>query len=644
MNVIIPPKRRDGATSFMKLVAYISVRDGKPSAHDVVPDEPQSAPSQSNQAVFDRLVDYIDRTGTEDAHLQVTEEFDDGRQRLLCGDVPCETNCFSWETAAAEMNMVASQNRRCLDPVYHFILSWREHEVPTAAQVFESAQHCINELGLEGHQYVTAIHQDTDNLHCHVAVNRVNPNTFKAANMWNDAETLQKCCRVLERRYGFEQDNGSWEWSARDTLVPAPFRFKPAPQGAAKTQIYSDKESLFHYAVRTVRDEADQAMAKGEANWEKLHLVLHTNGLGLREQGGGLVVFDTLRPDAQAVKASSIHPSLTKARLEPIYGAFESSPSFDGAEPLQARYGVFETYQPTLHLRDKDARQERREERAEARAALKARYQVYRKGWLKPDLNIPARQQQIALRYQAMKSNVRTSFGDPLLRKLMYRVAEFERMKAMAELRIQVRKERQELADKGLSRPLSYRLWVEQEALRGDDAAVSQLRGWAYREKRQGRIAGTQADRVIVFGQADDSALLDSAGHAAQLRRDGTIEYLRYGRVAVVDRGDQVEIKSGFDDVDEIANYNIAADIVSTKSGEVVEVVGDSQFVDHVLEAGTRLNYHTGEILFAVTEPEQQARYTYLQSFDEQPNLYEQEVSDPDEFDHNSPGVERPKI
>ncbi|WP_323570712.1 TraI/MobA(P) family conjugative relaxase [Pseudomonas sp. 10S5] len=611
----MPPKRRDGATSFMKLVSYISERDRKPASDGVVFDDPKAPASQSSQAVFDRLVDYIDRSGDEEGGVRVTDEFEDGRQRVLVGEVACETNCFSWETAAAEMNMVAAQNRRCTDAVYHFILSWREHEVPTDAKIFESAQHCLNALGLEGHQYVTAIHQDTDNTHCHVAVNRVSPLTYKAANMWNDAEKLQKCCRVLERRYGFEQDNGSWEWSAQNTLVPAPFRFQPAPQGAAKAQTFSDKESLFHYAERTVRSELDQALDKETTNWASLHRLLHKNGLGIREQGQGLVVYDFIRPQAPPVKASSVHPSLTKSRLAPLYGEYQAPPLFETSDPFEARYGIFETYKPTLQLRDKAVRDERREERAEAREALKARYQVNRNAWVKPDLNVPARQRQIAMRYQAMKASVKRSYNDPLLRKLMYRVAEFDRMKAMAELRIQIRKERQDLSDKGIYRPLTYRVWVEQEALSGDLAAVSQLRGWAYREKRKESIADKIKDRIILCAAADDSPLFDSSSHASQLRRDGTIEYLRYGRVGVVDHGDQIEIKPGFEDHDEVANYKMAAGIVSTKSGERVEVLGDAQFVDQVLVAGYRFNHEYSVSHFPVTNSEQQARYAYFETY-----------------------------
>lgn len=634
MNVIIPEKRRDKGTSFLKLVSYISDRDDRPKADELVSDTPRVSASQAKQAVFDRLVDYIDRTGTEAAAVRVTEEFADGRQRVAVGGVSCETNCFSWETAAAEMNMVAAQNVRCLDPVYHFILSWREVESPTDAQIFECAQHCLKALDMEGHQYVTAIHQDTDNTHCHVAVNRVNPVNYKAANLWNDADTLQKCCRVLEQRYGFEQDNGSWVWGVNNQLVRAPFRYHSAPQGTVPRQVHSNQESLYHYAVRTVRDQINSTIAKGEANWEYLHLLLHAKGLGLREQGEGLVVYDFMRPDSVGVKASSVHPALTKQRLEPHYGAYQGPPQFESDDPEEPFYGIYDTYQPHYELRDKGARTERREARAAARDELKARYQAYRDGWEKPDLNVPARQQHIALHYQAMKAHVRRSFNDPLLRKLMYRVAEFERMKAMAELRIALRQERQTLADQGLLRPLPYRVWVEQQALKRDQAAVSQLRGFVYREKRKQSLEVKHTDGVIRCGVADDSAIYRPRTHTSQLRRDGSIEYLRYGVVGVVDRGDQVVLKSGFDRADDIANYDLAVAVSSTKSGEQVKAVGNDLFVDRVMYFGCRFNYrYQGHHYFPVTDEAQQERYRHMEVNEVRPGLGYDQVQQSPRYD-----------
>ena len=410
MNVIIPPKRGDKGSSFNRLVSYISDRADKPKDDDEVTSTARTTASRSKKAMFDRLVDYVDRNEGDDRAVVVTEEFPDGRQRVISGGVSCETNCFSWETAAAEMNMVAAQNRKCIDPVYHFILSWRENELPTDAQIFECAAHCIRQVGMEGHQYVTAIHQDTDNTHCHVAVNRVNPVTYKAANLWNDADTLQKSCRVLERKYGFIQDNGSWEWGHNDQLTRAPFRFTSAPRDAVPLQVYSNTESLYHYAVEQVRDEISHLLETNALTWEKAHHTLHDRGLGLREQGDGLVIYDYLRPESSpVVKASSVHATLTKGRLEKYIGKYQPRPSFatDDFDDSQSFLLMQSNYQPQFELRDKGARFERRQARAEARLDLKMRYQRYRETWEKPELNVTRRQREIADHFRAMKATVR---------------------------------------------------------------------------------------------------------------------------------------------------------------------------------------------------------------------------------------------
>jgi hypothetical protein len=616
VNVIIPKKRRDGGTSFTKLVSYISDRADKPEDDAPLSDTPAKPASQSKQAVFDRLVDYIDRGGSADQFVTIMETFEDGRQRALCGAVHCETSCFSWETAAAEMNMVAAQNRRCVDPVYHFILSWREGEAPTREQVFESARHCIDVLGMDGHQYVTAIHQDTDNLHCHVAVNRVNPITYRAANLWNDADKLQKACRVLERKYGFEADNGSWEWGAEDELVRSKSRPRAVPQSAVKMEAYSDQESLYHYTARTVRAPLDSMLSVDTSNtlsWDSIHLTLHARGLGLREQGNGLVVYDYLRPEATPVKASSVHPLLSKTNLEQQIGSFKAPPVFTPVDPLQPRYGIFQTYTPAFRLRDLGARDERRAERAAEREALKLRYEFYRDSWIKPDLQADIRRQHIGQACRQSKAKIRNAVRDPLLRKLMYRAAEFERLKAMAELRIQLRTEREQLASHGLYRPLPYRTWVEQQALTGDAAAVSQLRGFSYRERRRERAAERALDRVILCSRGDDLPAYDMSSHATQILRNGSIQYLRAGRPGVIDTGTRIEVLKGFEQHDDQANHAVAAELTSLKRGGAVTILGDAQFTHQALYTAVQCSRAQEDFRYQLADTELRKRYEEMQ-------------------------------
>lgn len=612
MNVIIPPKRRDKKTSFKKLVEYVSTRQEKKVSDVVTPD---SAAEHSPDAEyvttpgFGQLVNYVGRKSAESV-TQVHSISPEGIQRVSSGEVLCETNCWSLGSAAAEMNMTAMQNRHCKDAVYHFILSWQSDENPSPDAIFQSARYCLESMGMKDHQYVAAIHEDTDNIHCHVSANRVHPETFRAQNMWNDADTLQKCCRILERDLGFKVDNGSWHMDESGDLHRTPRDMPAAPRGAARREIFSDRESLYGYAAREVRDVITKAQKDDRIDWLWLHTMLHTRGLGLREQGGGLAVYDLLQPDGISVKASDIHPAISMPAMQAKCGDFSPAPpAFNPERPQDGITGIFSHYNPQLHVRDQDLRQERREARAVAREILRARYDAYREGWEKPDLRARERFRQVHSHCVAMKAHVRKTVRDPLLRKLMYRMAEFEKMKAMATLRLQLREERQVLAETGVFRPLSWKQWVEREAVNGDVAALSQMRGWAYREKRKERARvreDKRPDAIVRFGKANDAPVLRNPTHDIHLHRDGFVEYQRNGKTEVADYGDRIEVYPRSEADQE--TWWLAAALTARRTGDIAVVTGNEKGVLRLLDSGAVMNSYNPEHRFTVSDRNQDKR------------------------------------
>lgn len=141
----IPPKRRDGKSSFLKLVSYVVIRDEDKPDMPLEPEHPDWRRPKSTDELFNRLVDYVSRSGDEGA-MHTLNIDDDGRQRVLFDGVLCETNNFSLATAAVEMNAVASQNTRCKDPVFHYILSWPTSDNPNQDEVFDSVRHTLKSL------------------------------------------------------------------------------------------------------------------------------------------------------------------------------------------------------------------------------------------------------------------------------------------------------------------------------------------------------------------------------------------------------------------------------------------------------------------------------------------------------------------
>ncbi|EBS0228713.1 hypothetical protein DTU91_23565, partial [Salmonella enterica subsp. enterica serovar Schwarzengrund] len=286
---------------------------------------------------------------------------------------------------------------------------------------------------------------------------------------------------------------------------------------------------------------------QGEFTWQRCHELFAQQGLMLQKQHHGLVVVDAFNHEQTPVKASSIHPDLTLARAEPQAGPFVSAPAdlFDRVKPesrynpelaVSDKYGISSKRDPML-------RRQRREARAEARADLRARYLAWRTQWCKPDLRYGERCRDIHQACRLRKSHIRAQYDDPVLRKLHYHIAEVQRMQALIRLKEEVRDERQKLIADGKWYPPSYRQWVETQAAQGDRAAVSQLRGWDYRDRRKDKSRTTTADRCVILCEPGGTPVYENRGDLeARLQKNGSVRFRdrRTDQFVCTDYGDRV--------------------------------------------------------------------------------------------------------
>ena len=203
-------------------------------------------------------------------------------------------------TASIQMNAVSSQNTRCVDPTFHFILSWPEHEHPVPAVIFDAAEHAIKTLKLGEHQYVLAVHIDTDNIHCHIAVNRIHPKTFKSRNIEWAKKTLHLAARQSEIKHGWTHDNGIYIVEtnpAGDKSIVLNSNLASAvntKQGHAQSHLaqkstlpaWHDPESLSAWIKTDVSRALKQALPK-LYDWNALHGWLARYNITLIDSGGG---------------------------------------------------------------------------------------------------------------------------------------------------------------------------------------------------------------------------------------------------------------------------------------------------------------------------------------------------------------------
>ena len=94
--------------------------------------------------------------------------------------------------------------RKLKKPVYAYSLAWHPTEAPTKAEQIDAAKQTLAVLGLSDRQALIVAHTDREHPHVHVIVNRVCPETGRAAVTSQDrlklsrwAEATTASCRPL---------------------------------------------------------------------------------------------------------------------------------------------------------------------------------------------------------------------------------------------------------------------------------------------------------------------------------------------------------------------------------------------------------------------------------------------------------------
>jgi hypothetical protein len=214
-------------------------------------------------------------------------------------------NCLSDDPliAAKEMEVCQARNTRAKDDkTYHLLLSFPDGERPDAERLREIADAAAKALGYGEHQRIAVVHDDTDNLHMHLIINKIHPKRHTIHTPRYDFKILGELCANLEKTLALKPTNHE----------PAKSRAESKAQDMEK---HSGIESFLHYA----REKATKALSEAKT-WEEAHRMLAAAGITAQARSNGLVLVD--QGSGTAIKASSLGREFSKAKLEKRLGTF----------------------------------------------------------------------------------------------------------------------------------------------------------------------------------------------------------------------------------------------------------------------------------------------------------------------------------
>ncbi|MCP5239111.1 MAG: relaxase/mobilization nuclease domain-containing protein [Zoogloeaceae bacterium] len=447
------------------------------------------------------------------------------------------TNCSAATLPAAIEEVLATQHintRAKSDKTYHLIVSFRVGEQPSADTLKAIEERISAGLGYGEHQRISAVHHDTDNLHVHIAINKIHPTRHTIHEPYYPHRALAELCYVLERDYNLERDNH----------IP---NQRGAAARAADMERHAGVESLVGWIKRECLEEI-----RGATSWAELHQVMRDNGLELRARGNGLVIE---AGDGTSAKASTLARDLSKSALEARLGGFEAAPERREAQakrsyrkdPIHLRIDTTE-----LYARYKDEQKTLTAARAEALA--KARRQ-------KDRANENAKKKAAAKRAAIKLTDGR------LTKKLLYAQVRASLVADLDAIRKQHDQERAKQYQGFQRQPWAD--WLKHQATKGNAEALAALRA---RDAAQGLKGNT----IEGHGQPrpGDAPVIDN------ITKKGTIIY-RVGRSAVRDDGDRLQVSREADR----DGVQAALCMAMEKYGERITVTGSPEFKAQIIRA-----------------------------------------------------------
>lgn len=217
-----------------------------------------------------------------------------------------------------EMIALAAESVRSKDPVNHYVLSWQKDEKPTPEQIEEVVDIFTTQLGVNDHQSIYGLHQDTDNLHLHIAINRVHPDTGKAVviNGGFDIEVAHQAIAKIEKIQGWKQElNGRYQITGNILEHNLKENDTKSPSVQARDMEHRTGEK----SAERIAIEKAGPIIKSVQSWDRLHTELMKVGMQYERKGSGAIIWVGATP----IKASSVDRGASLAKLETRLGQFE---------------------------------------------------------------------------------------------------------------------------------------------------------------------------------------------------------------------------------------------------------------------------------------------------------------------------------
>lgn len=244
---------------------------------------------------------------------------------------------FDPKLTLIEMLDITRLNKRCRNPVVHYVLSWSAEEHPTPEQKEYAVRQIIHQLGCDELYWLAVEHSGTQYQHVHLVINRVNPEDRHMVHLGFDIPLVMKAVAQLNAEMGWKHmPGGPYEIVDGEVRLVQRLSDKVRVRGGSlNTERWSDIE-----APERVIERAWNA-AKAATSWQAFHRTIAEYGLSYTpyrkgRANGAIWELQRIKDDGTVLKEhrkASVIPSASWAKMQKKLGEYED-PSLEAKEAL----------------------------------------------------------------------------------------------------------------------------------------------------------------------------------------------------------------------------------------------------------------------------------------------------------------------
>ncbi|EAW7345688.1 hypothetical protein FGJ63_07600 [Campylobacter coli] len=413
------------------------------------------------------------------------------------------------------------------DKTLHLVVSFQEDEKPTLEILQTIEEEIAKSLGMSDHQRLSVIHSNTNNLHIHIAINKVNPHTLKVINPYNDVRILQETAMKLEKKYNLKLDN---HISQKD-------------KQSNKYNIHTMNCNFETWVKEKLSKQVDLMLKDEKTTFKDIKQLLAKYDLEFRERRKGFVIAS--KSEKLFCKASSIHRELSKQALEKRFKELDLKQEKENTEKIE-----------------------------EEKQEIKERYQR------------PNKETSKALWEKYLRiENEKKAELDKELRMLKLRRNEFktsipsmkfskETFKHVKNQRMIFKNKQKELYQK--YKRVSYRDFLISESLSRNEEATRALRRSKTKINENENTLSSEQEKPKIFENVD------------YITKEGYAVY-KSGFNKAIDKGEMLKVSliNGKDDKEFLLNSLLMA---IDRFGNHLNITGDENFKRNILEVANDYN------------------------------------------------------